>query len=128
MEHARHGEGNDDPVQPWPAMGDPAEELPDPDELDTQAMPGYLTLEMDVSDLRALATDADPPSSHTDDRIPEYQEPVLEASDLEMLEALEPFEALEPLEALEPEELSLPGYLTLEVDFEALDNESPGQG
>jgi len=97
-------------------MEDPAEELPDLDEIDTQPMPGYLTLEMDVSDLHALAADAVSASSHTDDVIPEYQEPVIEASDLEILEALE------------PEELSLPGYLTLEVDFEALDNESPGQG
>ena len=115
MERARHGEGNDDPAQPWPPMGDPTEELPDLDDLDTQAMPGYLTLEMDISDLRALAADANSPSSHTDERIQEYQEPVIEASDLEMLEALE------------PEELSLPGYLTLEVDCEALENESSDQ-
>ena len=115
MERARRGEGSDDPGPSWPLMGDPAEDLSDLDEPDTRTMPGYLTLEMDVSDLRALAADSGAAAPPTDERPPQYPEPALEASDLELLEALA------------PEDLSLSGYLTLEVDFESLEDEPPGR-
>jgi hypothetical protein len=59
----------------------------------------------------------------------EYQEPAVEGLDLDMLELLAPEEGLDldMPELLTPEELSSPGYLTIEIDIEALENESPGQ-
>lgn len=116
MAGTRHGESHEDPEQPWPALGDPAEALPDPDEVDNQAMPGYLTLEIDVSDLGAVVADAGTEVPPTDGSLPEFTAPGLEAADLQLLEALE------------LEELSFPGYLTLEVDLETLENESPEPG
>jgi len=140
MERATRGAGNDDTSQPLPLTGqrltiepmlpeDPSEELPDLEEPETPAMPGYLTLEMDVSELQAFAADVDPATCQPDQSMREYQEPAVEELDLDMLELFTPEEGLDlDMPALlAPEELSSPGYLTLEIDIEALENESPEQ-
>jgi hypothetical protein len=150
MERAGRGEANDDTAQPLPPTGHsepdltpapllevPPEDLLPLEEVDTQTIPGYLTLEMDVRGLQAFAVDLDEdqesavePVALDISELLELDVRELQAFTVDLDEdqesAVEPV-ALDISELLEPEELSLPDYLTLEIDVSALENEPPGQ-
>jgi hypothetical protein len=126
MERSRHGEGHDYRSQslrlvgkldqrltPEPSVPQAsAEELPDLEALDTPTIPGYLTLELDVSDLQVLTTETGAGSTQLDQEMHGCQEdPALSSLDF--------------LEFCEPEESTVPGYLTLEIDLNELGDDAP---
>ena len=128
MERSRHGEGNEHTTQPLPPVGkadqrlttEPpvpevsAEELSDLEDLDTPTIPGYLTLEeLDVSDFQGFASEVGVAPPQTDWGMHGRQDP--EAPSLEFPELFE------------PEEGTISGYLTLEIDLNALADDLPGQ-
>jgi len=127
MECSRRGEGNDYLSSPLPPVheveqhltaeplvpGVSGGELPDLEELDTPMIPGYLTLEWDVSDVPGCDPEADSALHQTDWGMSGGQDP--EAS------------SLESLDLFTPEEPMIPGYLTLESDLTALSEDSPGE-
>ena len=128
MERSRRDEGNDRTSQPLPPVGktdqhlttEPPvpeaapEDLSDLEDLDTPTIPGYLTLdELDVSDFQGFAPAVGAAPTQTD----------WGRRGLEDLEA----PSLEFPKLCEPEEATLPGYLTLEIDFNVLADNLPWQ-
>jgi hypothetical protein len=125
MECSKRGEGHDYPSQPWspadkseqrlmpgsPAPEASAEELSAGENSDTSAIPGYLTLELDVSDLPAFMPETGVASMQPDWEMSGRQDPEGARPDFP--------------ECLEPEEPALPGYLTLEIDLNALGDHAP---
>jgi hypothetical protein len=72
---------------------------------------GYLTLELDVSDVQAFMPEADAAATQLDWEMYGCHDPEVVSLDMP--------------ELLEPEESTLPGYLTLEIDLNALGDMAP---
>jgi hypothetical protein len=113
MERSRHGEGHHEhmsqplpPVDKWdqhlttepPVLEASGEDAAERENLEPPTLPGYLTLELDVSDLQAFMPDADAASTQPDWEMDGSQA---------------------------PEESTPPGYLTLEIDLNALEDGAP---
>ena len=125
MERSRRSEGNDYTSQPLPPVGKAEQRLttepPVPEafvedlfgleDLKLPTIPGYLTLELDVSDFQAFATAMGAATNQTDRGMHGHQYP----------EAPSP----EFPEVCAPEEPTIPGYLTLEIDLNALGDDAP---
>lgn len=111
MERSRWGEGDRTSQSPPPMTTEPplpesaGGEAFDPEDLESPIVPGYLTLELDVSDLQGFTMEADLASHQMDWEMHSAQDP--EVSDFEFAELLD------------LEEPTLPGYLTLEIDLNA---------
>jgi hypothetical protein len=88
-----------------------AEALSEQEKSDTPVVPGYLTLELDVSDVPTFMPETDAASTQPEWAMYRCQDP----------EGLN----LDFPEFLEPEESALPGYLTLEIDLNALGDNVP---
>jgi hypothetical protein len=73
--------------------------------------PGYLTLELDISDFQAFMPETDATSTPPDWEMEGCQDREVLSPDLPA--------------CLEPEESTLPGYLTLEIDLNALGDVAP---
>jgi len=86
------------------------EELHDLETLDTPTIPGYLTLEWDVSDLLGYNPEVDSALQQTDWGMSGYQDP----------------EASSPhfFDLFVPEEPMIPGYLVFESDLTTLADDS----
>src|SRR5258706_3661 len=87
------------------------EELTDLDGEDNQMPAGYLTLEIDVSELQTYIAAPDTAASQTDGEGRGPHEADVEAFDWP--ESLPEDMRLEAAELLEPEEAEFPGYLTI---------------
>ena len=112
MERSRRSEGRENTSQPLPAVGK-VEELSERENSEPPTLPGYLTLELDVSDLQAFMPETDAASTQPAWEMDGGQGPEVLSLDLP--------------EFLEPEESTLPGYLTLEIDLNALGDVAPWQ-
>jgi len=120
MEHSRRGEGHENTLQPLPAVGkldqpvtiEPpvpeasVEEGSERENSEPPTPPGYLTLELDVSDLQACMPETDAAAIQPDWEMDGWQEPEVLSPDLPAF--------------LAPEEAAIPGYLTLDIDLNAL--------
>jgi hypothetical protein len=107
MERSRHGESHENTAQSLFPVGKLDQYLT----TEPPMLPDYLTLELDVSDFQAFMSEADTASTQSDWEMYECQNP-------EVL-------SLDVPELLEPEESTLPGYLTLEIDLNALGDIAP---
>jgi len=87
------------------------EELAERENSEPPTLPGYLTLELDVSDFQMLMPEAGAASTQPDWEMDGCQDPEVLSLDLPAF--------------LEPEESTLPGYLTLEIDLNALGEVAP---
>jgi hypothetical protein len=125
MERSRRGESHENPSQSLLPVGKSDQhlmtDLPVPEASREDAAerenseppmpPGYLTLELDVSDLPAFMPDADAAATQPDWETYGCHDPEVVSLDVP--------------ELLEPEESTLPGYLTLEIDLNALGDMAP---
>ena len=125
MECSRHSEGHEHTSQPLPLVHqldqplttEPSvpevsvEELAAREHSESPPLPGYLTLELDVSDFQAFMPETDAASIQPDWEMYGCHDP-------EVL-------SLDVPELLKPEESTLPGYLTLEIDLNALGDMAP---
>jgi len=119
MERSRHGEGRDYTSQPLspggkveqhlttepPMLEASAADVADGEALDTPTIPGYLTLELDVSDIQVFTSEADTASTQPYRELYRRQDSAISS--------------LDALEFFEPGESTTPGYLTLEIDCNA---------
>jgi hypothetical protein len=78
---------------------------------ESPTLSGYLTLELDVSDFQACMPEADAAATQPDGEMYGCHDPEVFSLDVP--------------ELLEPEESTLPGYLTLEIDLNALGDMAP---
>ena len=120
MERSRRSEGHENTSQSLPPVGKLDQHLtPEPlvpeasgeepaerENSEPPTLPGYLTLELDVSDFQMLMPEAGAASTQPDWDIDGCQDPEVLSLDLP--------------ELFEPEESTPPGYLTLEIDRNAL--------
>ena len=114
MAHFRRGEGHENTPQPLPPVPEASgEELSERENSKPPAFSGYLTLELDVSDFQAFMPETDAASTQPDWEMNGCQVPEVLSLDLPAF--------------LEPEESTLPGYLTLEIDLNALGDTAPWQ-
>jgi hypothetical protein len=81
-----------------PVLEASGEDVAERENLEPPTLPGYLTLELDVSDSQAFMPEADAASTQ-----PSWEMDGSQA----------------------PEESTLPGYLTLEIDLNALEDVTP---
>src|SRR5262249_23029635 len=109
MEQSRRSDGLENMSPPLPVVGK-AEELSERENSEPP-LSGYLTLELDVSDLQAFMPETDAASTRPAWEMDGGQGPEVLRLDLP--------------EFLEPEESTLPGYLTLEIDLNALGDVAP---
>ena len=125
MARSRRGESHENTSQLLPPVGKSDQhlmtELPVPEaSLEASAErensepptpPGYLTLELNVSDLQAFMPEADAAATQPDWEMYGCHDPEVVSLDVPKL--------------LEPEESTLPGYLTLEIDLNVLGDIDP---
>src|SRR5262245_32238425 len=112
MAHVRRGEGHENTPQPLPPVPEASgEELSERENSKPPAFSDYLTLELDVSDFQAFMPEADAASIQPDWEMDGCQDPEVLSLDLPAF--------------LEPEESTLSGYLTLEIDLNALGEVAP---
>jgi hypothetical protein len=106
MERSRCGEGHENTSQSLPPVLEaPVEDLSERENSEPP-LPGYLTLELDMSDFLAFMPETEAASTQPDWEMDGCQDP-------EVL-------SLDSPELFEPEESTPPGYLTLEIDLNAL--------
>jgi hypothetical protein len=114
MAHLRRGEGHENTPHSLPPVPEASvEELSERENPEPPAFSGYLTLELDVSDLPAFIPETDAASTQPDWEMDGCQDPEVLSLDLPAF--------------LESEESTLPGYLTLEIDLNALRDTAPWQ-
>ena len=112
MAHVRRGEGHENTPQPLPPVPEASgEELSERENSKPPAFSGYLTLELDVSDFQAFMPETDAASTQPDWEMDGWKEPEVWSLDMP--------------ELLDLEESPLPGYLTLEIDLNALKEVAP---
>jgi hypothetical protein len=125
MERSRRSEGHENTSQSLPPVGkldqhlttEPlvpeasGEERAERENSEPPTLPGYLTLELDVSDFQMLMPEAGAASTQPDWDMDGCQDPEVLSLDLP--------------ELFEPEEPTPPGYLTLEIDLNALGDMAP---
>jgi hypothetical protein len=92
---------------PEASREDPAER----ENSEPPTLSGYLTLELDVSEFQAFMPEADTAATQPDWEMYGCHDPEVFSLDVP--------------ELLEPEESTLPGYLTLEIDLNALEDMAP---
>jgi hypothetical protein len=107
----RRDKGHENTSQSLPPVpGASVEELSERENLEPP-FPSYLTLELDVSDVQAFMPETDAASTQPDWEMDGCQSLEVWRLDLPVF--------------LEPEESTLPGYLTLESDLNALGDVAP---
>ena len=107
MERSRCGEGHEHTSQPLPPVPEASvEDLSERENSELPTLPGYLTLELDMSDFWRSCQKQRSASTQPDWEMDGCQAP-------EVL-------SLDAPELFEPEESTPPGYLTLEIDLNAL--------
>ena len=113
MAHLRHGEGHENTPQSLPPVPEASvEEWSERENSKPPTFSDYLTLELDVSDFQAFMPETDAASTQPDWEMDGgCQDPEVLSLDLPAF--------------LEPEESTLPGYLTLEIDLNALGDVAP---
>ena len=112
MAHLRRGEGHENMPQSLPLVPEASvEELSELENSEPPTFSGYLTLELDVNDFQAFVPETDAASTQPDWEMEGWQDPEVLSLDLP--------------EFLEPERSTLPGYLTLEIDLNALGDVAP---
>jgi len=112
MVRLRRSEGHENTSQPLPPV--PEASVEDRSEREDSEPPtflGYLTLELDISDFQAFMPETAAASTQPDWEMEGCQDREVLSPDLS--------------ECLEPEESTLPGYLTLEIDLNALGDVAP---
>lgn len=108
MERSRCGEGHENTSQPLPPVPEASvEDLSERENSEPPTLSGYLTLELDMSDFLAFMPETEAASTQLDWEMDGCQDP-------EVL-------SLDSPELFEPEESTPPGYLTLEIDLNALE-------
>ena len=115
MDHLRR---NDEP-QPTPAVAPPAASRADEegrglDSAEPQALAGYLTIELDVSDLPAYIRDAGTPANPMERGANDLQEPGGEPVD--WTDSVPEHMRLDALPGVESEASEGSGYLTIELE------------
>jgi hypothetical protein len=112
MARLRRGEGHENMSQPLPPVPEASvEELSERENSESPTFPSYLTLELDVSDFQAFMPETDAASTQPD-------------WEMDGCQGLEVWRLDVPA-FFEPEESTLPGYLTLEIDLNALGDMAP---
>jgi hypothetical protein len=112
MARLRRGEGHENMSQPLPPVPEASvEELSERENSESPTFPSYLTLELDVSDLQVFMPETDAASTQPD-------------WEMDGCQGLEVWRLDVPA-FFEPEESTLPGYLTLEIDLNALGDMAP---
>ena len=112
MARLRRGEGHENMSQPLPPVPEASvEELSERENSESPTFPSYLTLELDVSDFQAFMPETDAASTQPD-------------WEMDGCQGLEVWRLDLPA-FFEPEESTLPGYLTLEIDLNALGDVAP---
>jgi hypothetical protein len=112
MARLRRGEGHENMSQPLPPVPEASvEELSERENSESPTFPSYLTLELDVSDFQVFMPETDAASTQPD-------------WEMDGCQGLEVWRLDLPA-FFEPEESTLPGYLTLEIDLNALGDVAP---
>ncbi len=107
MERSRCGEGHENTALSLPHVPEASvEALSERENSEPPTFPGYLTLELDMSDFQAFMPETDAASTQPDWKMDGYHDPEVLSLDLPELFA--------------PEESTPPSYLTLEIDLNAL--------
>jgi hypothetical protein len=111
MERSRRGEGHENTSQSLtPVPEASVEDVSERENSELQTFPGYLTLELDMSDFQAFMPETEATSTQPDWELDGCQNPEVLSLDLP--------------ELFEPEESTPPGYLTFEIDLNALEDEA----
>jgi hypothetical protein len=107
MARLRRGEGHENTSQPLPPVPEASiEKVSERENSEPPTFPSYPTLELDLCDVQAFMPETDAASTQPDGEMDGCQGFEVWRLDLPAF--------------LEPEESTLPGYLTLEIDLNAL--------